>query len=50
MLVRLLQATTITMALYALVSLNTIPTPAANRPITPPETLVALKQAFIRHQ
>ncbi len=49
MLVRLLQATTITIALYTLVGLNTIRVPAADRPVTTPETLVALKQALTRH-
>ena len=50
MLVRLMQATAITTALYALVGLNTMPRQAANRPIAPPETLVAIKQVLIRHQ
>lgn len=49
MLVRILQATTITMALYALVGLNTVRVPAADRPAATPETLVALKQALTRH-
>ena len=48
--VRLLQAMTITVTLYVLVGLNAMPRPAANRPIAPPETLVALKQALTRHQ
>ena len=49
MLIRLLQATTITMALYALLGLNTVRSTASDHPAAAPETLVALKQALTRH-
>ncbi|MGD1900233.1 MAG: hypothetical protein ACFB16_25245 [Phormidesmis sp.] len=48
MFVKLMQATTITVALYALLGLNSLPTASAEPAVEPAEVIVALKQAFTR--
>ncbi len=55
MFVRLIQATTITMALYVLLGLSALQTQTAEGNnakvnVEPAEALVALKQAFTRRQ
>ncbi|MEM9151380.1 MAG: hypothetical protein AAGB19_13115 [Cyanobacteria bacterium P01_F01_bin.3] len=46
MLIKIVQATTITLALYALLGLNTLQTNAAGQTVEPAEVIVALKQAL----
>ncbi|MGB7083950.1 MAG: hypothetical protein WBD47_00235 [Phormidesmis sp.] len=50
MFVRLMQAMTITMALYVLLGLNTLETRATNSTVEPAEALVALKQALLENR
>ncbi|MEL6469094.1 MAG: hypothetical protein AAFQ74_05160 [Cyanobacteria bacterium J06623_4] len=44
---KVMQATTITLALYVLLGLNTLQ-PRANSAVEPAEVIIALKQAFTR--
>ncbi|MGD1863280.1 MAG: hypothetical protein ACFB0D_01870 [Phormidesmis sp.] len=46
MFIKIIQATTITLALYALLGLNTLKTNAAGETVEPAEVIVALKQAL----
>ncbi len=48
MLARLMQATVITLALYALLGVDNLQTSARESNQRPPEVIVALKQALVR--
>ena len=48
MFVRLAQATTITLTLYALLGLNTLQIQTAASAVEPAEVIVALKEVFTR--
>ncbi len=48
MLARLMQATVITLALYALLGADNLQTTARESNQRPPETIVALKQVLVR--
>ena len=50
MLVKVIQATTITVALYVLLGLNALQPTATENTVEPAEDIVALKQALTRRQ
>lgn len=50
MFAKIVQATTITLALYALLGLNTLQTNAAGQTVEPAEVIVALKQVLTAPQ
>lgn len=47
---KVIQATTITLALYALLGLNMLQPQSAENTVEPSEVIVALKQALTRRQ